>query len=62
VELNQPINYKDVVTSERKSVNVLHWGYMFVYIATGKNEKLWILLKLIKFRDEQGKSSENLGH
>ena len=37
-ELNQPIYYKDVLTSEWKPSKVLHWRHEFVHISTG-NEK-----------------------
>jgi hypothetical protein len=42
-------------------VKVFCWGYEFVYISTG-NEKLCITSKMIKFRNEQERSPENLGH
>ena len=41
VELNQPVYYKDVLTSEYKSVNVLHLGCRLIFIFIG-NKKMWI--------------------
>ena len=40
VELNQPIYYKNALTSQWKQVKVLHWRHGFVYISTG-NENLY---------------------
>ena len=50
-ELNQPIYFKDVLTSEWKPGYVLHWGRGFAFISAGE-EKLWIPTKLIKSRIE----------
>lgn len=61
MELNHPIYYKDVLTSEWKPVKALHWRHEFAYSPTG-NEKLWIPSKLIKIRIEQERAPENLGH
>jgi hypothetical protein len=47
LELNQPINYMDVLTLEWKSVKVLHWRLGLVYISI-ESKKLWILSKQIK--------------
>ncbi|KAL6045669.1 hypothetical protein STEG23_015755 [Scotinomys teguina] len=46
-ELNQPIYFKDVLTSEWKPGYVLRWGRGFAFISTGE-DKLWIPSKLIK--------------
>ncbi|KAL6037706.1 hypothetical protein STEG23_029167, partial [Scotinomys teguina] len=51
-ELNQPIYFKDVLTSEWKPGYVLRWGRGFAFISTGE-DKLWIPSKLIKVRFEQ---------
>ena len=50
-ELNQPVYFKDVLTSEWKMGNVLRWGRGYAYVPTGK-EKLWVPFKLIKIRHE----------
>lgn len=42
----KPVYFKDVLTSEWKSGNVLHQGRGFVYIFTG-DERLWAPSKLI---------------
>ncbi|CAO2636376.1 hypothetical protein LEMLEM_LOCUS23496 [Lemmus lemmus] len=47
VELNQPVYFKDVLTSQWKPGEVLRWGRGFALISTGE-EKLWISSKLIK--------------
>ena len=52
-ELSQPVYFRDVLTSEWKSGNVLHWGRGYIFISTG-NEKLQIPSKLIKIRFYQG--------
>ena len=38
-ELNQPVYIKDILTSEWKTENILHWGRGYAYIST-ENEKL----------------------
>ena len=48
-ELNQPIYFKDLLTSEWKAENVLNWERGVVFVSTGK-EKLWIPSKLMKIR------------
>ena len=53
-ELNQPIYFKDVLTSQWKPGDVLHWGRGFTLVSTGE-EKLWIPSKLIKVRSEEKK-------
>ena len=53
-ELNQPVYFKDVLTSQWKPRDVLHWGRGFVLVSTGE-EKLWIPSKLIKVRSEEKK-------
>ena len=45
-ELNQPVYFKDVLTSQWKPGDVLHWGRGFALVSTGE-EKLWITSKLI---------------
>ncbi|CAO2640481.1 Gag-Pro-Pol polyprotein [Lemmus lemmus] len=52
-ELNQPVYFKDVLTSQWKP-DVLRWGRGFALISTGE-EKLWIPSKLIKIRFEEEK-------
>ncbi|ERE73373.1 putative Pol polyprotein [Cricetulus griseus] len=51
-ELNQPVYFKDVLTSVWKPRYVLHWGRGFAFVSTGE-ENLWIPLKLIKIRVEE---------
>jgi hypothetical protein len=46
-ELNQFMYFKDVLNSEWKSRNILHWGRGFALVSTG-NENLWIPSKLIQ--------------
>ncbi|EGV97888.1 HERV-K_7p22.1 provirus ancestral Pol protein [Cricetulus griseus] len=46
-ELNQPVYFKDVLTSVWKPGHVLSWGRGFAFVSTGE-EKLWIPSKLIK--------------
>ena len=58
-ELNQPAYIKDILTSEWKMGNVLHWGY--AYVSTGK-EKLWFASKLIKLRHDKGTPPVDLGN
>ena len=53
-ELNQPVYFKDVLTSVWKPGHVLHWGRGFALVCTGE-EKLWIPSKLIKIRVEKEK-------
>ena len=53
-ELNQPIYFKDVLTSQWKPGDVLHWGRGFALVSTGEG-KLWIPSKLIKVRFEEEK-------
>ena len=60
IELNQPVYIKDILTSEWKMENLLHWGRGYACISTGK-EKLWVPSKLIKIRHDKGKS-EDLGN
>ena len=48
-QLIQPVYMKDILTSEWKMGNVLHWGRGYAYLSTGK-EKLWVPSKLIKIR------------
>ena len=50
-ELNQPVYFKDVLTSEWKPEYVLHWGKGFPFISI--EEKLWIPSRLMKIRFEQ---------
>lgn len=59
-ELNQSICFKNVLTSEWKSENVLYQGRGYTFTFTG-NKELWIPSKLIKIRFDQGRSPENLG-
>ncbi|EGV93608.1 hypothetical protein I79_015589 [Cricetulus griseus] len=40
-ELNQPVYFKDVLTSVWKPGHVLQWGRCFALVSTGE-EKLWI--------------------
>ena len=47
MELNQPIYFKGVLTSEWKPGYVSRWGRGFAFISAGE-EKLWIPTKLIK--------------
>ena len=56
-ELNQPVYFEDVLTSQWKPGDVLHWGRDFVLVSRGE-EKLWIPSKLIKFLFEKEKSLE----
>ncbi|KAL6038422.1 hypothetical protein STEG23_016128, partial [Scotinomys teguina] len=51
-ELNQPIYFKDVLTSEWKPGYVLRWGRGFAFISTGE-DKLWIPSKLIKLIEKE---------
>ena len=53
-ELNKPIYFKDVLTSQWKPGDVLHWGRGFALVSTGE-EKLWMPSKLIKVRFEEKK-------
>ena len=53
-ELNQLVYIKDVLTSQWKPGDVLHWGRGFALVSTGE-EKLWIPSKLIKVRFEEKK-------
>lgn len=34
-KLNQPIDFNDVLTSECKSENMLHWGTGFTFVTIG---------------------------
>ena len=45
-ELNEPVYFKDVLTSQWKPGDGLCWRSGFVIIST-EEEKLWIPLKLI---------------
>ena len=56
-ELNQPVYFKDVLTSQWKPGDVLRWGRGFVLVSTGE-EKLWIPSKLIKINVEKEKPLE----
>ena len=53
-ELNQPVYFKDVLTSQWRPGDVLRWGRGFALVSTGE-EKLWIPSKLIKVRFEEEK-------
>ncbi|ERE85983.1 Integrase, retroviral containing protein [Cricetulus griseus] len=53
-ELNQPVYFKDVLTSVWKLGHVIRWGRGFALVSTGE-EKLWIPLKLIKIHIEKEK-------
>ena len=53
--------FKDVLTIEQTSDNVLHWGRAFAFVSTG-NEKLWIPSKLIEIRFGHGKPDEEVGY
>ena len=46
-ELNQPVYFKDVLTSVWKPGHLLRWGRGFALVSTGE-DKLWIPSKLIK--------------
>lgn len=48
-ELNQPIYFKNVLTSKRKLENMLHLERGYAFASTG-NEKLFFSSKLIKIR------------
>ena len=50
-ELNQPVYFKDMLTSEWRPGYVLHWGRGFAFVYTGE-EKLRIPSKLTKIRYE----------
>ena len=54
-ELNQPVYFKDVLTSQWKPGYVLRWGRGFALVSTGE-EKLWVPPKLIKVRFEEEES------
>ena len=54
-ELNQPIYFKDVLTSQWKPGDVLRWGRGFALVSTGE-EKLWIPSKLINIQFEEEES------
>ena len=56
-KLNQPVYFKDVLTSQWKPGDVLHWVKGFPLISTGE-EKLWIPSKLIKICFEKEKPIE----
>ena len=51
-ELNHPIYFKVMLTSEWKSEYVLHWERGFAFVSTG-DEILWIPSKLVKVIFEQ---------
>jgi hypothetical protein len=61
IELNQPPYIKDILTSEWKMENLLHWGRGYACISTGK-EKLWVPSKLIKIRHDRERPPEDLGN
>ena len=46
-ELNQPVYFKDVLTSVWKTGYVVRWGRGCAFVSTGE-ENLWIPSKLIK--------------
>lgn len=48
-ELNQPVHFRDVLTSEWKRGILLCWGRGYIYISTEK-EKLCVPSKLTKTR------------
>lgn len=48
-ELNQPVYFKDVLTSEQTPGNVLPWGRGFNFVSTGE-ENLRISSKLAKIQ------------
>ena len=56
-ELNQLVYFKDVLTSQWKPGDVLHWGRHFALVST-EEEKLYIPSKLIKILFEKEKSLE----
>lgn len=56
-ELNQPVYFKDVITSVWKQGYVLRWGRGYAFVSTGE-EKVWVPSKLIKIRSEQKTSQE----
>lgn len=56
-ELNQPVYFKDVMTSVWKPGYVLHWGRGYAFVSTGE-KKLWVPSKLMKIRSEQKTSQE----
>ena len=56
-ELNQPVYFKDVLTSQWKPEDVLCWRRGFSLVSIGE-EKLQIPSKLIKIQLEQEKSLE----
>ena len=58
-ELSQPICLKNVLTSEWKTGNVVHWRRGYAYISTRK-EKLCIPSKFIKIRHDKGRPLKNL--
>ena len=53
-ELNQPIYFKDVLTSQWKPGDVLRWGRGFELVSTGE-EILWIPSKFIEVQFEEKK-------
>ena len=55
--MDQPVYFKDVLTSQWKPEDVLRWGRGLVLVSTGE-EKLWIPSKLIKIWFEKEKSLE----
>ena len=56
-ELNQPVYFKDVLTSEWKSGDALHWESGVVLVST-RVDKLWIPSRLIKIQFEKQKPLE----
>ena len=50
--------FKDVLTSEWKSGNVLCWGRGFIFVLT-REEKLWTPSNLIKIRFDQRRLPED---
>ncbi|ERE82837.1 putative Pol polyprotein [Cricetulus griseus] len=58
-EVNQPVYFKDVLTSVWKPGHVLRWGRGFAFVSTGE-ENLWIPSKLIKIRVEEDNPLDNV--
>ena len=56
-KLNQPVYFKDVLTSQWKPGDVLCWEKHLSLVSTG-DEKLWIPSKLIKICFEKEKPIE----
>ena len=56
-ELNQPFYFKDVLTTQWKPGDMIHWERGFALVST-EEEKLWIPSKLIKVWFEEEKPLE----